>query len=101
MAKVVIADTNLGDGSIEREVLTPQFELEVADVKTEDEVVAAAAGAEGLLVQWAPITDRVILAPAPMSAPSKTTEPSTTAAAATRTSRPSVDPPMTAESAAR
>jgi D-3-phosphoglycerate dehydrogenase len=60
MAKVVIADTNLGDGSIEREVLTPQFELEVADVKTEDEVVAAAAGAEGLLVQWAPITDRVL-----------------------------------------
>jgi D-3-phosphoglycerate dehydrogenase len=60
MAKVVIADTNLGDSSIEREVLTPQFELEVADVKTEDEVVAAAAGAEGLLVQWAPITDRVL-----------------------------------------
>ncbi len=60
MAKVVIADTNLGDGSIEREVLTPRFELEVADVRTEDEVVAAAAGAEGLLVQWAPITDRVL-----------------------------------------
>jgi D-3-phosphoglycerate dehydrogenase len=60
MAKVVIADTNLGDGSIEREVLTPEFELEVADVKSEDEVVAAAAGAEGLLVQWAPITDRVL-----------------------------------------
>lgn len=60
MAKVVIADTNLGDGSIEREVLTPQIQLEVADVKTEDEVIAAAAGAEGLLVQWAPITDRVL-----------------------------------------
>jgi len=60
MAKVVIADTNLGDGRIEREVLTPEFELSVSDVKTEDEVIAAAAGAAGLLVQWAPITDRVL-----------------------------------------
>lgn len=62
MAKVVIADTNLGDGSIEREVLTPQFELEVADVTTGEEVVAVAGEAEGLLVQWAPITDEVLAA---------------------------------------
>jgi D-3-phosphoglycerate dehydrogenase / 2-oxoglutarate reductase len=62
MAKVVIADTNLGDGSIEREVLTPRFELEVADVKTGEEVVAVAGEADGLLVQWAPITDEVLAA---------------------------------------
>lgn len=60
MSKVVIADTNLGDGSIEREVLTPQFELEIADVKTEAEVIAVAGEADGLLVQWAPITDAVL-----------------------------------------
>jgi D-3-phosphoglycerate dehydrogenase len=62
MAKVVIADTNLGDGSIEREVLTPQFELEVADVKTGEGVIAVAGEADGLLVQWAPITDEVLAA---------------------------------------
>jgi D-3-phosphoglycerate dehydrogenase len=61
-AKVVIADTNLGDGSIEREVLTPDLELEIADVKTEDEVIAVAGDADGLLVQWAPITDKVLAA---------------------------------------
>ncbi len=62
MPKVVIADTNLGDGSIEREVLTPEFELDVADAKTGEDVVAVAGEADGLLVQWAPITDEVLAA---------------------------------------
>lgn len=57
--RIVITDTNLGDGSYEREVLAG-FDVELCDVKTEDEVLAAAKDAHGLLVQWAPITDRVL-----------------------------------------
>jgi D-3-phosphoglycerate dehydrogenase len=60
MPKIVITDSNLGDGSIERQVLTPAFELEIADATTSEEVVAAARDADGLLVQWAPITEAVL-----------------------------------------
>ena len=58
--RIVITDTNLGDGSHEREVLDGGFDLSCFDAKTEDDVLAVAADAEGLLVQWAPITDRVL-----------------------------------------
>lgn len=62
MQKVVITDSNLGDGSTEREVLQPYFEVERADLMTEDEVIQRCADADGLLVQWAPITERVLSA---------------------------------------
>lgn len=62
MRRIVITDTNLGDGSHERAELGDQYEVTVADVLTEDGVIAAAADADGLLVQWAPITDRVLAA---------------------------------------
>jgi D-3-phosphoglycerate dehydrogenase len=57
---IVITDTNLGDGSDERAILEDAFEVRRHDVHTEDEVVEIAADADGLLVQWAPITDRVL-----------------------------------------
>ncbi len=56
----MITDSNLGDGSYERAVFADGYELTICDVKTEDGVIAAAAGADGLLVQWAPITARVL-----------------------------------------
>ena len=58
--RIVITDTNLGDGSHEREVLDASFDLSCFDAKTEEDVLTVAADAEGLLVQWAPITDRVL-----------------------------------------
>jgi D-3-phosphoglycerate dehydrogenase len=58
---IVITDTNLGDGSDERAVLGEDFEVRFHDdVLTEDGVIEVAGGAEGLLVQWAPITARVL-----------------------------------------
>lgn len=57
---VIITDTDLGDGSLERAVLEGEFTFEHFNVHTEDEVLAIAGQAEGLLVQWAPITDRVL-----------------------------------------
>lgn len=56
----MITDTNLGDGSYERAVLADGYEVTVCDATTEGGVIEAAANAEGLLVQWAPITERVL-----------------------------------------
>ena len=56
---VVITDTNLGDGSHESALLSPPFDVSCFQLKTEDEVLTAAEDAVGLLVQWAPITERV------------------------------------------
>jgi D-3-phosphoglycerate dehydrogenase len=60
MYKVVITDTNLGDGSHERAVLGEGYQVTKYDAATEEEVLAAGAGAAALLVQWAPITRRVL-----------------------------------------
>ncbi len=60
MRKIVITDTNLGDGSHEVAELGEGYDVTLAGVLTEDEVIASAQDAEGLLVQWAPITDRVL-----------------------------------------
>ncbi|MFG1901294.1 NAD(P)-dependent oxidoreductase [Micromonospora carbonacea] len=57
---IVITDTNLGDGSIERAVLAGDFAVGRFDARTEDAVLDVAGDADGLLVQWAPITDRVL-----------------------------------------
>jgi len=62
MQRIVITDTNLGDGSHERAELEPEFAVDVYDVTTEDGVIDVAREADGLLVQWAPITDRVLSA---------------------------------------
>ncbi|MFT4286502.1 NAD(P)-dependent oxidoreductase [Nocardioides sp.] len=60
MDTIVITDTNLGDGSHEKAELEPEFIVRKVDVTTEDGVLEAAADADGLLVQWAPITERVL-----------------------------------------
>lgn len=57
---IVITDTNLGDGSIELAILRPAFEVSHHHVLTEDEVLEVGAEADGLMVQWAPLTERVL-----------------------------------------
>lgn len=57
--KVVITDSNLGDGSHERAELGPGYSVEIHQARTEREVIDAGRDADALLVQWAPITARV------------------------------------------
>jgi len=59
--KVVITDHSFASVATERVLVeSAGGTLEIAQCKTEDEVIAAAAGAVALLVQWAPITERVL-----------------------------------------
>lgn len=58
--RVVVTDCDLGSLEIEREELAGVASVELSQCKTEDEVIAAAKEADGLLVQYAPITRRVI-----------------------------------------
>jgi len=60
--RVVITDTDLGDGTIEASILGPHVDLCVASARSEEDVISVAADADGLLVQWAPISDRVLAA---------------------------------------
>ncbi|WP_166354492.1 C-terminal binding protein [Phytoactinopolyspora limicola] len=57
---VVITDTNLGDGSHERAELGEGFTVTRHQVTTEDEVIDVGKGADALMVQWAPVTSRVL-----------------------------------------
>ncbi|WP_249998553.1 C-terminal binding protein [Actinoplanes sp. M2I2] len=57
---VVITDCDHGDVDRERALLTPRFDLTVADCRTEDDVLAVAAGADAVICQYAPVTDRVL-----------------------------------------
>lgn len=66
--KIVVTDSNLGDSSLERAVLEPDFDVARYDVLTEDEVIEVARDADGILVQWAPITERVMAALPDLSA---------------------------------
>jgi D-3-phosphoglycerate dehydrogenase len=58
--RVVITDSDLGADEIERIAFGPDIDLHLATARTEDEVIEAARGAVGILVQWAPITKRVL-----------------------------------------
>lgn len=58
--RVVITDSDFGDDAIEREVLGDLAEVVTLQARTEEAVIEGCAGAEALLVQWAPITDRVL-----------------------------------------
>ncbi|HEU4701979.1 MAG TPA: C-terminal binding protein [Conexibacter sp.] len=60
--RAFITDSDFGDDSIEREALAGACELVRAHARSEDEVIEACAGAHALLVQWAPITERVLRA---------------------------------------
>jgi D-3-phosphoglycerate dehydrogenase len=57
---VVVTDCDHGDVDRERALLEPRFRLTVADCRTEDDVLAASAGADAVICQYAPITDRVL-----------------------------------------
>ena len=56
----MITDTDLGDPVEEREALGPGVDIRSASARSPEEVIAAAENADGLLVQWAPITEAVI-----------------------------------------
>ncbi|AEV85061.1 D-3-phosphoglycerate dehydrogenase [Actinoplanes sp. SE50] len=59
---IVITDCDLGDTDIEEELLISGLDarVTVARCKSEDDVIDAAGDADALLVQWAPITARVL-----------------------------------------
>jgi D-3-phosphoglycerate dehydrogenase / 2-oxoglutarate reductase len=59
--RVVVTDHGFPDLEAERNIVASiGAELEVAQCKTAEEVIASATEADGLLVQWAPITREVI-----------------------------------------
>jgi D-3-phosphoglycerate dehydrogenase / 2-oxoglutarate reductase len=58
--KVVITDTDFPTWDLELEVLAEiNADVSVLQCRTEDDVIAACADADGLLIQYAPITERV------------------------------------------
>lgn len=58
---VVYTDNGFGNTAIEHEIIeSGRGELRVHQCKTEDDVIGASSDADALLVQWAPITARVI-----------------------------------------
>lgn len=61
--RIVITDCDHDSTALELEVAASAgYELVVASARTEDEVIAAAQGAAAIVVQYAPITRRVIKA---------------------------------------
>ncbi|MHA7261637.1 C-terminal binding protein [Arthrobacter sp. TMN-37] len=59
--KIVITDCDHDSISIEEELARGRgADLTLAACRTEDDVIAAASGADGILVQYAPITARVL-----------------------------------------
>lgn len=61
--KIVITDSGFGNILPETAAITGAgYELVSAQCKTAEEVIAAAADADGIIVQWAPITATVIQA---------------------------------------
>jgi len=63
MPKVLFADSNYADFEIERNLLAGAgVELVTAQCKSEDDVIAAARDCAGILLQYAPITERVVSA---------------------------------------
>jgi D-3-phosphoglycerate dehydrogenase len=63
MARVLYADHDYTDIELERKVFTDAgIELFAAQCKTEDDVVAAAAGCVGILSQYAPVGEKAVAA---------------------------------------
>jgi phosphoglycerate dehydrogenase-like enzyme len=63
MPKVLLSDYDFPDIALERELYAAAgVELAVGECRTEDDVIAAARGCRGILVQYAPITERVVAA---------------------------------------
>ena len=62
-ARVLFADNEFPDIELERELFAAAgVELATAQCRTEDEVIAAARDCAGILLQYAPITERVVAA---------------------------------------
>jgi phosphoglycerate dehydrogenase-like enzyme len=63
MPKVLFSDHDFPDTRLEEELFAAAgLDLVVAQCRTEDEVIAAARGCRGILLQYAPITERVVAA---------------------------------------
>jgi D-3-phosphoglycerate dehydrogenase len=63
MPKVLLSDNDFPDIDQERRLFGEAgIELATAQCRTEDEVIAAARGCRGILLQYAPITERVVAA---------------------------------------
>ncbi len=63
MPKVLYSDNDYPDIELERELFRRHgIDVIVAQCRTEDEVIVAAQGCFGILVQYAPITERVVAA---------------------------------------
>jgi phosphoglycerate dehydrogenase-like enzyme len=61
MPRVLIADYDYPDLDLETEVFAGQgIDVRTAQCKSEDDVIAAAQGCFGILLQYAPITERVV-----------------------------------------
>ena len=61
MAKVLFSDNEYPDVRLERDLFgAAGIEVVVAQCKTEDEVIEAARDCAGILLQYAPITERVV-----------------------------------------
>jgi len=58
---IVVTDTGFPDADVEKSILSAlDAHVTVAHCRTEDEVLAATRDADALLVQWAPVSRRVI-----------------------------------------
>jgi D-3-phosphoglycerate dehydrogenase len=63
MHKVLLSDYDFPDIAQERQLFADAgIELVTGQCRTEDEVIAAARGSRGILVQYAPVTERVVAA---------------------------------------
>ena len=63
MPRVLLADNDFPDLGIERELFgNASVDLATAQCKTEDDVIGAARDCAGILLQYAPITERVVAA---------------------------------------
>jgi phosphoglycerate dehydrogenase-like enzyme len=63
MSRVLLSDNEFADLGIERGIFAAAgVDLATAQCRTEDDVVAAARGCAGILLQYAPITERVVAA---------------------------------------
>ena len=63
MPRVLFSDNEFPDLEIERDLFkTAGVELAVAQCKTEDDVIVAARDCDGMLLQYAPISERVVAA---------------------------------------
>ena len=63
MSTILFADYDYHDISLERDLLARHgIALDLAQCRTEDDVIHAAGNARGILLQYAPITERVVAA---------------------------------------